>query len=94
MRKLLSIVLALAAWSASPVEPARLTVEWDFDYRCLDILEFYNPEHRRWDPVPGPYEVVAGKYRIPIVADQPSRMFRVARQWGVPFIVRDDVWPY
>lgn len=91
----MSLVLILVSvLVASPSVPRQLTVGWDFDYRCLDILQFFNEPYQRWDSVPGPYEVVAGRYRIPITADQPFRMFRVTRQWGVPFIVRPDVWPY
>lgn len=96
-RLLLVLALALVTFGASsppPPSAPHLTVEWDFDARCLDILEFYNDAQRRWDPVSGPYEVANGKYQIPIVADQPFRMFRVVRQWGAPFIVRDNVWPY
>jgi len=83
MKKLfLTLALALAASSA----PA-LHVEWDFDARYLDTLIYWNDEHRRWDPVPGPYEVRNGKYFIPIVADQPSRLYRVARVDGTPQVI-------
>jgi hypothetical protein len=94
MRKLICVILAFISLAASGSPPPELIVEWDFDSRCLDILQFFNEAQHRWDPVPGPYEVVAGKYKIPVPADQPFRMFRVVRDWGVPYIVRPDVWPY
>lgn len=78
------VLAAQPAFSASGV-----TVLWNFQPECRDVLEYQTELGGTWAEVSPPYALTPDglDYRVVVpLGNEPRKFFRVSRVWGEPLI--------
>ena len=91
MKKLIVFALLLIALVTSG--DASIQLSWDFHRYSRDVLEVWEPSTSQWRDVEGPYRLSDNfkEYRVSYEGTLSHALFRVRREFGLPWISERDL---
>ena len=86
-------LLALLFFANTAVAAVVVEIGWRFEQSYRDVLERYVSITDSWADVPGPYPLTPDRSRYLIILhpEESHNMYRVRRNWGVPWLLPDGI---